>query len=112
MGEERSAAEILRDLRRQRRVSVRSVASDLGLTPSYVSRLERGERTLGESLGNRFAAYYGVSAEDLNLTEGRLPSDIVRILQGHPELLHELRMRFGHGVERGDSDDRSGEAVE
>jgi transcriptional regulator with XRE-family HTH domain len=73
----------------------------LDVTPSHLSRLERGEKTASEELSQRAAGYYGVDADILYLAEGRLPSDVLTILHAHPELLGELRRRYRHHAHDG-----------
>lgn len=88
-------ARLLRKLREERGRSLRSVASDLGVAPSHLSRLERGEKAASEELIHRTARYYGLDDDILALSSGRVPADIVSILKEHPALMNELRSRFG-----------------
>lgn len=89
-----SAARLLRDLRQAQGRSLRRTAEDLGIAPSSLSRLERGERGCAAELGQRIARYYGVEPELLNLAEGRVPPDIVDILRRHPDLIEDIRSRY------------------
>lgn len=100
MAIDRSAASVLREIRQHRGRSLRAAAADVGVAPSYLSRLERGERTLGPELGGRIAAYYGLDPDAVELAEGRLPADIVAILQEHPALLAELRERYSPNADQ------------
>jgi transcriptional regulator with XRE-family HTH domain len=90
-----SAARLLRELRVARGESLRAAARQLGVDPSYLSRLERGEKTPSPDLQQRAARYYDVPSEVLGLAEGRVPSDIVEILRDHPELLEKIRAEYG-----------------
>ncbi len=92
-----NAASLLRDLRRQQGRSLRSAAADIGIAPSQLSRLERGQRGLAAEVSDRLSDYYGVPSEIIALARGEVPEDIVRILQEHSEELEGLRAR--HGVE-------------
>lgn len=94
MTRRQTAANLLRDLRRSQARSLRTTAADLGLAPSYLSRLERGERGCTEELSERFAEYYGVSRELIELAEGRVPDDVATILAEHPEELLRLRKLY------------------
>ena len=89
-----STANLLRDLRRQQGRSLRSAAADIGVAPSQLSRLERGQRGLASEMSLRLSSYYGISAEVLGLAQGEVPEDVVRILQKHPEELENLRERY------------------
>lgn len=90
-----NAASLLRDLRRQQGRSLRSAAADIGIAPSQLSRLERGQRGLALEVSERLSEYYGVSSEIIALAQGEIPQDVVSIFQEHPEELARLRVRFG-----------------
>ena len=90
-----STANLLRELRRQQGRSLRSAAADIGVAPSQLSRLERGQRGLAADVSERLSSYYGVSADVIALTQGDVPADIVRILQEHPSEIEKLRRRYG-----------------
>ncbi len=85
----------LRALRVKKRKSLKTAAPELGLSPSYLSKIENGKLVPPPETAERLAAYYETSVEDINALAGRLPEDIVAILQGHPEeVIRYLRERF------------------
>ena len=92
---ESTAAAALRRIRESQGRSLRAVAGELGVTPSQLSRVERGERSYNRELGSRLAGIYGVPPEMLNLFNGQIPADIVEIMQMHPHLIDDLRKRYG-----------------
>ncbi len=94
MAEGQTAANVLRDLRERQGRSLRLAAGELGVAPSHLSRIERGERSPGAKLGRKLADYYGISPDMLAIAEGRLPSDLVEILLSHPEELDRLRQLY------------------
>lgn len=93
MTESSGAARLLRQLREERGRSLRSAADELGVAPSHLSRWERGEKAPSGELLKRAARYYGVDEELMALDAGRVPDDVLRILQKNPQLLDELRDR-------------------
>ncbi|WP_432902030.1 helix-turn-helix domain-containing protein [Micromonospora matsumotoense] len=95
MEEKDVARSLLRELRETQGRSLRGVASDLNVDPSYLSRLERGERGYSEELRLRLSSYYGVPSDILALNEGSVPADILEILKAHPEELSRLRREYG-----------------
>ena len=95
MAKGESAASLLRELRRKQGQTLRSAASELGVAASQLSRMERGERPVGEAAMQRLSDYYNVPAEVINLATGRVPADVVAILLAHPEELANLRKKFG-----------------
>ena len=91
----KSAGRLLRELREAQKRNLRGAAEELGLAPSQLSRIERGERSLTPQASQRLANYYGIQSEALALAEGQIPADIVRILSEHPEELARLRALYG-----------------
>lgn len=94
MSTSNTAASLLRELRQKQGNSLRSAAADIGIAPSQLSRLERGERTAGDELAQKISEYYHVSAEVINLSQGLLPDDVVQILRAHPEEILRLREKY------------------
>ena len=93
-GTKRTAASLLREIREAQGRSLRAVADEVGVAPSYLSRVERGQRSLTPEMGERMAVCYGVEAELLDLAEGRVPADVLLILQQHPDVLMQLRSSY------------------
>jgi transcriptional regulator with XRE-family HTH domain len=91
----RPLASLLRDLREQQGSSLRAAAKALQVDPSYLSRLERGEKPASDQLLERASRYYDIPFEQFALAKGDLPDDVVEILLGHPELIEKLRSEYG-----------------
>lgn len=96
MTEKASVAELLRRLRAERGESLRAAARGLGVDPSYLSRVENGEKTPSAQLQERAIEHYQVNADLLYLAAGRVPPDVVAILREHPQLLAMLREEYGN----------------
>jgi transcriptional regulator with XRE-family HTH domain len=90
-------AELLREVRESKGISLRGAARDLGVDASYLSRVERGDQRASGSVLERAANYYELPPEKFELASGQLPSDIVAILRANPELVEELRKNYGLG---------------
>lgn len=86
---------MLRELRRKQGRSLRSAAADIGVAPSQLSRLERGQRGIAPEMSQKLSSYYGVPTDLICLAQGDVPIDIVEILRSHPESLDDLRQRYG-----------------
>lgn len=87
---------ILRALRHDSGVSIKRLAPELGVTYSYVSKLEHGTTLPSEELVYKTARYFEMDPNTLLLAAGKVPQDVLRILQEHPEdALSFLRQRFG-----------------
>lgn len=73
----------LRNLRKLRGVSLDGVAQETGVSPSFLSMLERGRTDISLGRFRRLADYYGISLSEL-LLEGAiepLPPDIENIAE-------------------------------
>ncbi|MCY3862646.1 MAG: helix-turn-helix transcriptional regulator [bacterium] len=91
----RRIAGMLRNAREAKGQSLRSAAKDLGVDASYLSRVETGERQPSAELRDRAVSHYALDGEHVALAAGDIPSDIAEILLQHPELLVEIRARYG-----------------
>lgn len=93
MGTVGGAGALLRRAREERQESLRTAAHELTVTASHLSRLERGQKNASDDLLRRAAQRYGLPLTILGLSD--IPEDVVAILRAHPELIEELRGRFG-----------------
>jgi transcriptional regulator with XRE-family HTH domain len=85
----------LRALRTKRKIGIKSLARDLGVSYTYISHLERGRAKPSAELIKKLAAYFQVDEDDLNLAIGKLPADVEKILYEHPrEVVMLLRESF------------------
>ena len=98
MAAERRVADILREAREANGQSLRGAARELGVDASYLSRVESGERTPSLGLRERAESLYGLDSDRLALSAGQVPSDVLGILQRHPELLSEIRDKHGRSA--------------
>lgn len=90
-----ATANLLRELRRKQGTSLRTAAADIGIAPSQLSRIERGQRSLAPEVSERLSSYYGVPADLIKINVGHLPDDIVAILREHPDEIEALRRKYG-----------------
>jgi len=78
------------------------LAPDLGVTYSYLSKLEGGDVNPSEELVGRVSRYFDHDEGELLLSAGKVPADILEILRTHPQdAVSFLRARFGG--DRGDA---------
>ena len=86
----------LRELRLRKRKSLKQAAPELKLSASYLSKIENGKLVPPTETAEKLAQYYGVDPESMNAMAGRLPDDVVMILQGNPDkAIRLLREKFG-----------------
>ena len=95
MRADRRVADVLREAREANGQSLRGAARELGVDPSYLCRVESGERSPSAGLSERAESLYGLDSDVVALSAGRVPPDVVEILRQNPELLAEIRARHG-----------------
>jgi transcriptional regulator with XRE-family HTH domain len=87
---------ILRDLRTQKGIGIKRLAPELGVSYSYLSKLEHNQIRPSEEFIERVADYFQYDRDRLLLAADRVPPEILEILREHPEDAVEfLRKRFG-----------------
>jgi transcriptional regulator with XRE-family HTH domain len=93
--------EILRQLRKRAGIGIKRLAPELGVTYSYLSKLENIELTPSEDFVGRVARYFDYDCDQLLLSAGKVPEDILSILRSNPEdAIRVLRERFGKAREQ------------
>jgi transcriptional regulator with XRE-family HTH domain len=91
--------EILRQLRSARGQGIKSLAPELGVDYSYLSKLENHTIMPSPELVGRVAQYFDYDRDQLLLSAGKVPDEILAILRENPkEALEYLRGRFGAKV--------------
>ena len=77
--------EALRSLRQARRLSVSVFANRLGVDKSYISRLENGKAKPSDRFVQELAKKFRANLEELRLSAGKLPQDVVKAFYDHPQ---------------------------
>lgn len=71
--------------------SVRKVAERVGIEPSYLSKIERGEQAPpGEETIRRIANELGEDADTLLALGGKVSGDLLEIIRERPRVVAEL----------------------
>ena|ERR1017187_3776084 len=93
--------DILRQLRAEKGVGIKRLAPDLGVTYSYLSKLENSEVNPSEEFVTRVAEYFKYDRNELLLSAGKVLQEILEILRTNPQDAVEfLRERFGKRRDR------------
>lgn len=88
---------LLRDVRQRAGESLKSSAPDLGVTYTYLSKIENGVVSPSSELLSRIATRYELDSDLLYNAAGKLPPDVTRILRQHTrEVVDLLRRHFGN----------------
>ncbi|MDO8749984.1 MAG: helix-turn-helix transcriptional regulator, partial [Dehalococcoidia bacterium] len=102
----------LRELRQRVKLSLREVEQQVGISNSYLSQVETGQRRPGTNVLKRLAPLYGVSVRDLLERAGHLveiPAEVPEdeeVERAYQFVLSDPRFRFGTSP-RGEMDTES-----
>ena len=89
---------LFKKLRKKSGIGIKRLAPELGVSYSYLSKLEHGATLPSEKLVYKAAEYFSCDPDPLLLAAGKVPPEILRILQDNPEdALDFLKRRFGGG---------------
>ncbi len=87
---------VLRQLRTESRIGIKGLAPRLGVSYSYLSKLENDEVGPSEELVRRIAKYFRYDRDRLLLSAGKVPPDVLDILRENPDqAIQFLKERFG-----------------
>jgi transcriptional regulator with XRE-family HTH domain len=79
-------------------MGLKRLAPELGVSYTYLSKLENNEIRPSAALVERVAEYFEYDRDNLLLSAGKIPDEILTILREHPDdALRFLRERFGTG---------------
>ncbi len=97
MQPQRNCAEYLKALRRRKGVGLKRAAPELGVSYTYLSKIENSRSNPSAELLERMAKYYDADKDELLVLADRIPEDIQAILRENPrEALDFLRRRFSN----------------
>ncbi len=92
---------ILHELRGKAGIGIKRLAPELGVSYSYLSKLESNQVRPSEELVERVARYFQYDQDRLLLSADKVPPEILQILREHPEdAIEFLRERFGRRGEQ------------
>jgi HTH-type transcriptional regulator, competence development regulator len=87
---------VLRQLRTKTGIGIKGLAPRLGVSYSYLSKLENDEVGPSEELVGRVAKYFRYDRDRLLLSAGKVPQDVLDILRENPDkAIQFLKERFG-----------------
>ena len=87
---------LLRNLRSKKGIGIKQLAPELGVSYTYLSKLEHNLVRPSQELVERIANYFSYDRDRLLLAANKVPSDILEILREYPDdAIVLLRERFG-----------------
>jgi transcriptional regulator with XRE-family HTH domain len=75
----------IKELRADAGYSLRAFAGVLRVSPSWLSKVERGVEVPGADVIRRMAAHLGADTDELMALAGKVPGDLLSIIQRHPK---------------------------
>lgn len=93
--------QILRALRNKAGIGIKRLAPELSVSYTYLSKLENNETNPSTDFVERVADYFDYDRDNLLLSAGKIPEEILDILRDNPDdAIKFLRERFGkkHGT--------------
>lgn len=91
LDDELSLGEILRQARIEKGVSLRGLARQLSITPSYLSDIENDRRVPAEEVLQRMADFLGLAFDDLMTRAGRFGEQTEQYMRKQPEAVRLFR---------------------
>ena len=92
----------LRELRKSKKLGLRELSKKLRYDRSYLSRVENNAVSPSDELIKAISKSFRVAEENLRISAGKFPKDILTILSNHPEesvslLRDSLGRHYGNG---------------
>lgn len=97
----------LRKIRIDREEILKDMAEKLGMTPSYLSAIESGKRTIPSELTSKLSNLYSLSPEETNnLKEAEVKTSklVTLSLEGETAEKQELAIKFARSFEKMDDE--------
>lgn len=86
---------MLRKLRSEKGVSIKQLAPAVGVNYTYISKLENSKVNPSPEVVEKLSHYFDYDSDELMLAAGKIPKDILSILQSNPlEAVSYLRKKF------------------
>ncbi|MBI4656900.1 MAG: helix-turn-helix transcriptional regulator, partial [Elusimicrobia bacterium] len=73
----------LRKLRTVRKIGIKPLAKQLGISHTYISHIENGRTTVSDKLVKKIAHFFNVDRDELNVLTGRVPKDVLITFSKH-----------------------------
>ena len=83
-------------MRNETGLGIKRLAPELGVSYTYLSKLENNELNPSEEFVERAAKYFKADRSHMLISAGKIPPEVMRILQENPEdAIELLRAKFG-----------------
>ena len=95
---ENSSGELLRRLRKERKLTLEQLGEKAGTSPQQVARLEKGERTMTRKWAEALAPHLGISPVQLVFPELAAPPNVTIPVFGYAGAREEIILPEGNAV--------------
>ncbi len=86
---------ILKSIRLERGIGIKKLASDIGVSYTYISKLENDKSMPSSDFIKRIADYFNYNSDKLYVSANKLPHDVEEIIRDNPEeAINYLRDMF------------------
>jgi transcriptional regulator with XRE-family HTH domain len=100
----------VRQEREEREIGLREMAKMIGVSPTYISKVERDEfPPPAEDKVRKIAEIFNIDVDELLARAGKVSSDLSEIIREHPRELAAL-LRTTKGMSQGDVENMAREA--
>lgn len=90
-----SLADTIKKLRLKKGISIKKMGPDLGLSYTYLSKLENSKSIPSHEVIEKLAKYFNYSSDELIIAAGKIPKDVENIIKDNPEkAIIYLRKKF------------------
>ena len=86
----------LKSLRREKGIGIKTLAPELKINYTYLSKLENDKILPSTELIKRISKYFNYDYDELLISANKIPEDVLKILQDDPKRIVDfLRKEFG-----------------
>ncbi len=98
--QENQFGKLIRERREAKNISLRKFAQQVGLSATYLSKIERGEMAApGEEKIKIIAEHLELDEDELLALAGKVSTDLKELIMEHPKVIANfLRSTHGHSV--------------
>lgn len=75
----------LKSLRLRKGVGIKKLAREVGVSYTYISKLENNRSTPSSEFIERIATYFELDNDDLYISANKLPKDVEELIKNNPE---------------------------
>jgi len=87
--------QLLRELRSERQMGIKQLGPELGVTYTYISKLENERAKPSEELIQRIATFFNCNPDMLYIAADKVPADAIDVIRRQPNVTLPYLRRLG-----------------